>query len=136
MKVFLDTNIFLDTIVRRDKREDNENAFRLLKIAALDGFEFYISPITVSNSFYILRKETDVAATIGNRLGNIHILPMDDKDVRYALSGHITDMEDAMQVSCADRGGCDIILTRDSRHFADSPVPAFSPAEFLARLNV
>lgn len=135
MKVFLDTNIFLDMIVLRDNRTDNENAALILKIASLDEFEFFISPITVSNSFYISRKDSNVFEKISRKLEHIHILPMDERDVLFAVNSNMPDKEDAMQISCADRGGCDIILTRDSKHFSKSPIPVLTPAAFLERIQ-
>jgi len=135
MKVFLDTNIFLDMIVLRDKRIDNENAALILKIANLDDFDFCISPITVSTSFYISRKDSNAFEKIGNRLKYMQVLPMDERDVSFAMSSDIPDKEDAMQISCAERGECEIILTRDSKHFSKSPIQVLSPTEFLTRIR-
>lgn len=134
MKVFLDTNVFLDMIVRRDNFGDNINAARLFEIASMKEFEFFISPITVSNSFYILRADSSATEKIQARLERIGVLPMDRTDVCFALTGGLPDKEDAMQISCADRGGCEAIITRDARHFSESPVPVFSPEEFLSWL--
>lgn len=135
MKVFLDTNIFLDMIVLRENRTDNENALFLLKIASLDEFDFCISPITVSTSFYISRKDPNAIEKIGDKLKRMKILSMDEQDVLFAMGSNMPDKEDAMQISCADRGGCDIIVTRDTKHFETSPIPALSPNDFLARLR-
>jgi len=65
----------------------------------------------------------------------MHILPMDRRDVRFAMDSNIPDKEDAMQISCAQRGECEIILTRDSKHFTESALPVLTPAEFLARIQ-
>jgi len=135
MRVFLDTNIFLDMILMRDNRIDNENAAFILMIAELDDFDFFVSPITVSTSFYISRKYSNASEIIDDKLKHMHILPMDRRDVRFAMGSNIPDKEDAMQISCAQRGECEIILTRDSKHFTESALPVLTPAEFLARIQ-
>lgn len=135
MKVFLDSNIFLDMIVLRDNPIDNENAAVILKISTLDDFDFYISPITVSTSFYVSRKDSKAIEKIGNKLKYLHVLPIDERDVNFAMNSNMPDKEDAMQISCAERGDCEIILTRDTRHFSESPVPAMSPTEFLSKIR-
>lgn len=134
MKVFLDTNVFLDMIVRRDNIGDNINAARLFELASMKEFDFFISPITVSNAFYIMRADSSASDKIQARLERIGVLPMDHSDVGFALYSGLPDKEDAMQISCAERGGCDVIVTRDARHFSESPVPVFSPVEFLSKL--
>jgi len=135
MKVFLDTNIFLDMIIQREDHTFNEKAAILFKLALMEEFDFYVSPITVSNSFYITRKDENSLTVIKNRLGRMKVLPIDEQDVLYAMDGTFPDKEDAMQISCALRAGCDIIISRDSRHFLNSPVPMLSPSEFLSRLQ-
>jgi len=60
---------------------------------------------------------------------------MDERDVNFAMNSNIPDKEDAMQISCAERGDCEIILTRDSKHFSESPIPVLSPSDFLSRIQ-
>jgi len=134
MKIFLDSNIFIDMLVPRENSEDNMNAAKLLKLSALEDFDFFVSPITVSVGFYVTRKDTGAVEKIHSRLQNMSVLPMDSSDVRFALESELPDKEDAMQMSCADRAGCELIITRDSRHFQNSPLPVMSPATFLSRL--
>jgi len=136
MRVFLDSNVFLDMIVLRDNRIDNENAAIILKISTLEEFDFYISPITVSTSFYLSRKDSKAFEKIENKLKYLHVLPMDERDVYFAMNSNMPDKEDAMQISCAERGECEIILTRDSKHFSESPVPVLSPSDFLSRIQL
>jgi hypothetical protein len=43
--------------------------------------------------------------------------------------------EDAVVAAIAQREKADFIVTRNGRHFRNSPVPAVSPADFLALLE-
>jgi hypothetical protein len=46
----------------------------------------------------------------------------------------IGDFEDSVVAAVAEAAGCDHILTRNVQDFADSPVPAISPTDFLRGL--
>jgi PIN domain-containing protein len=44
-----------------------------------------------------------------------------------------SDFEDAVVASAAEASGCEIIITRNIGDFADAPIPAVTPEEFLVR---
>ena len=44
------------------------------------------------------------------------------------------DIEDAHQVQSALEGPCDLIVTRNCKDFAASPIPVISPEDFLSRV--
>ena len=43
------------------------------------------------------------------------------------------DFEDAMQVAAADMAKVDFIITRNTKDFKNSPIPAMDPGEFVKR---
>ena len=136
MKIYLDTNVFLDMIAPRDNRQDNVNALRLLKLAETGKFRFCINPVTVSTAYYVLRKDTGAAKRIQKTLEPLSIVPVAEDDVRFSLFfDYYTDKEDAMHMSCAGNSGCELILSSNTKHFAGSPVPCLTPEEFLSRLR-
>ena len=45
------------------------------------------------------------------------------------------DFEDAVLVKCAQRVGCDYIITRNSLDFKESSIPAVTPEKFLKEEN-
>ena len=55
-------------------------------------------------------------------------------DVLQSLSSDISDFEDAVMVETAKRASVDCIVTRNQKDYAKSPVPVFSPGEFLEHL--
>lgn len=135
MKVFLDTNVFLDMLVRRDDISCNENALTLLQIARSSKFEFCVSPLTVATTYYVARHTEDLAGRMKEILSRMTILPVGEDQVRFSVFFDYPDREDSMQMSCALDGGCDVILTRNMDHFRGSPVFACSPAEFIGRVS-
>ncbi|MCL1843449.1 MAG: PIN domain-containing protein, partial [Defluviitaleaceae bacterium] len=52
-------------------------------------------------------------------------------DVSFALASDITDLEDAVVSFAAKRIKADYIVTRNTKDFTNSPVPAMTPADFL-----
>ena len=56
------------------------------------------------------------------------------KDLQTALPSEIDDYEDAVQVIQALAAKVDVIVTRDVRDFANSPIRVLSPAEFVKGL--
>ncbi len=54
--------------------------------------------------------------------------------VRQALLIPMRDFEDALQVAAALTGGAEVIVTRNRRDFARSPLPAVTPSQFLRKI--
>lgn len=135
MKVYLDTNVFLDMIMPRDCRQYNVNALKILKLAETGKFRFCINPLTVSTAYYVLRKDAGAAKRIQKLLESLNIVPVAENDVRFSVFFDYTDREDAMHMSCAGSSGCELILTRNPKHYEGSPVPFLTPEEFLSRLR-
>ena len=133
MKVLLDTDVLLDVAMARMPHV-------LASEAVLDWCEAHPSSTFVawhslSNLFYILRR--DPGSTIARRfvqelLEYAEVVPTGTADAKHALALPMPDLEDALQAAAAIRGGVDVIVTRNLAHFGGSPIPAKSPAEFLA----
>ena len=52
-------------------------------------------------------------------------------DIHTALSREMQDFEDAVVDAVAERNEADCILTRNTKDFAGSIVPAVTPSDFL-----
>jgi len=64
----------------------------------------------------------------------IDILPMDVSQLNAALSHEVKDYEDMLQYQCAIAGGCDVIVsnnTRDYREFCK--IPVMTSRDFLLK---
>ena len=133
-KLFLDTNIIIDIIVR--KYDDNIGT-QLLVEAEKRKMTFYISFLTVANFAYIHRKMTMNELTNHIRLicETFHIIPNDKTQLLQAVSLNPKDYEDAVQYATAVSAGCDCILTRNAKDFPFATIPVLSPQEFLATLT-
>lgn len=131
-KIFLDTNVVLDAFL--PDRPYSEASKQILSFGS-ETTRLYLSSLSVANVAFILRKNLgkEKAMDIVKLLFKDHfVLPVDDMDVYKALRSDCPDFEDAMQISCADYKDCDCIITGNVKHFKGySPIPVFSPEEFL-----
>lgn len=134
MKLFIDTNVVLDTCL--PARPGKQKSEEVLSLENPADTRIYMSSLTVANAAYFLRKHAGKAhaADVISRLFREHfVLPVTDMNVYDALRSDCPDFEDALQISCADYGDCDCIITNNVKGFrGHSPLPVFSPEEFLA----
>ncbi|MDR1861840.1 MAG: PIN domain-containing protein [Candidatus Ancillula sp.] len=135
MRVLLDTNIILDEILKREPFYDD--AVEVLRIC--ESKNPSLAPHTVSNIFYIVRRELsteETKTTIRKLLRFVDVIPIGYPEIMAALDHEtIVDFEDALQDVCADEYDAEYIISRDSNGFAGSKVPIISPSDFIAMFN-
>lgn len=137
MRVFLDTNILLDVLMNRPGLVDESEA-AILRCEAL-GVQMFVAWHGLATAYYLLRRgrtEPEAMQEVDRILAWAHVASAGDAEARRARSLGFTDFEDALQAASAEACGAEWILTRDLTGFASSPVPALSPADFLARFPV
>jgi predicted nucleic acid-binding protein len=135
-KLFLDTNIVLDVILGRE--EFVENALKVLTLIDRERFKGYISSLSCSNIYYITAKHFNKLTAL-KKLEHfrvrIQIADVGAKVIDLALSSDFEDFEDAVQYYSALETNCDIIITRNKKHYNASLIPVFTPKEFLRYLE-
>ena len=133
-KVFIDTNVLIDFIL---EREGAKNAADILQLGEEKKIRTAASFLTMANTAYIIRKsrtQTELYALLADLSDMIEILPMDERQFKDALDRPASDFEDVLQYECAKAHGCDVIVTRNSRHFPFAQISVLSPAEFLGQM--
>lgn len=131
MKILLDTNIVVDYILRRQPFE--ENAVQIFNKIAQSQCDAFLTSNVLTDIYYIERKQfsvEDAKSAILSILGLIQVMPVDGQDCRKALVSPITDFEDALLVTCAERSGINYIVTRDAELLRECEL-AIAPADFL-----
>ena len=141
MRVLLDTNIIVDVLQRRDPwRKDGEKIFIA---AALKQITACVTSKQIADIHYLTKKTLkgqkqadDLSKQIICKLlAFIELVDARAVDCQSAIGIDNDDFEDAMLITCAARESMDYIITRNSEHFAPSPVPAISPAGFVKLLH-
>lgn len=136
MRVLLDTNVVLDLVLKRPDffAEANELFLRLQNLE----YDGYVSSITPVNTFYTTKKElskADAFTAVEDLLAVVEICPADKSTMLSAFSLGFTDYEDAVQCASAVAAGLDAIVTRNTKDYANSPIPVYLPSQFLELLD-
>lgn len=132
MVVLVDTNILIDFLLTREPYFKASS--ELITKCAGGEIEGYIAFHSIPNLWYILRKApeekrrdwlTDLCSFL--RVGGA----THEDVVRAIKMKEFRDFEDCLQDRCAESAGADYIITRNTKDFEGSSVPALTPEEFL-----
>ena len=132
MLLLLDINIILDVVFQRP----GEPASSALIGSCNEQHEAWLAWHSVATLAYLIERERNPAVArelVTGLLSWARVATTGHQDAIQALQLPMSDFEDALQVSAAQACGADYIITRNGRDFVQSPLPALSPEEFLAR---
>ena len=136
MVILIDTNVILDHFIPRQPFADI--ADEILNLCFQQKCNGYIATHSVTNIFYILRKQ--FSPSVRKKLlmelcEFIEVAGIQKKQVIDALGDEkFEDLEDRLQVECARIIVADYIVTRNLADFSASPVPAILPEDFLKKM--
>ncbi len=134
MNVFIDTNVIIDVLDRRDKFF--EASSNVLSLGAENKITLYATALTMANCIYILRKPLgyeNALACVNALKEYIHISPLTQTEFDQAFSELSPDAEDMLQYYSAKAAECEIVITRNGKHFPSTGLPILTPTEFLKR---
>ena len=72
---------------------------------------------------------------LNSLLSIVSMLDSTAVDVFHALSSETTDFEDAVMIETAIRSKVDCIITRNTKDYRKSPVPVYTPDDFMKALE-
>ncbi len=134
MKVFLDTNVLIDYLNKREPFfADASQVLDLCISGQVDGI---LSSLSIINAVYIMRKAYTRESLLlkANWLTKqFKVSPIDKQIIEKAIAAQPTDFEDAVQYHSALQAKADLIISRDTKGFAEFDLPVMTPAEFIAR---
>ncbi|MEP6668636.1 MAG: PIN domain-containing protein [Chthoniobacter sp.] len=111
-----------------------EGSKRALEKCEAESHEMLISWHTLSNLFYILRRDRGAEKTVEflrHLLSISHVAPVGHADALRAVASGLKDFEDALQLSAAESCRADAILTRNKADFGNSSnIAVLTPEEF------
>jgi predicted nucleic acid-binding protein len=132
-RIFLDTDVIIDFLIDR-KPFSREVAvlFTLVDERKLKG---YVSSLTFSNLYYVLRKYEShhkVISKLESLANLLDIIKVDQDTIKNALDSQFLDFEDSIQYYCAFLSKkVDVIITRNTRDYKKALLPVMTPAECL-----
>lgn len=130
MRVLIDTNVVLDFLQEREPFvDDAAKIFAKIDAGELEGF---ISAITITNIYYIIRKVSGKIAAqdaLAQIMTDLHICAVDRGILEQAIALNFQDFEDAVQCACAIANEVDAIVTRDTSGFVNAEILVIAPGE-------
>jgi len=134
-KILLDSDVILDFFL--DRKPFSEDAAIILTRCELKEIQGYVTPVIISNTYYLLKKNSTHEKVIENLKGLIAIvdvLMMDKEIIVNELNSLFTDFEDALQNFSAVKSlTIDFIITRNPKDYKFSTLPVFTPETYLKK---
>ena len=133
MRVFLDTNVILDLILRRVGYDD---AALIMQKSENGEYSLFTSSLSMVNIAYILRKyyRGESLYHLLEELGDIiDVITVSSEAYHKALQSRALDFEDAIQLFSAIESDMDCIVTRNAQDFIFDKLPIYTPFDFLNR---
>lgn len=135
-RVFIDTNIFLDILFRREQFVDD--ALSIFDMAVDGQIVLLISDLSIANIKYITRKEisTEEFYNLIQIFRPIFtIVPLGAEVIDKAISLQASDFEDALQYFSAVQAGADCLVTRNIKDFAFANMEVFDSKTFVDKYH-
>ena len=131
MIVFIDTNIILDVILKR--QPFYTDSYAVLERIIEDDMTAYVSASCITDIFYIAEKviknSSTTKAALTKLLTFIDVVSITKADILKALKSELDDFEDALQIHCALKIKASHIITRDTRINGDF-IKIIAPSSF------
>jgi predicted nucleic acid-binding protein len=127
MKLFLDTNIFLDLLLQREGAEQAETLLNAIEIGLHDGI---VLDITLVNIDYVAKRQNvDAKLFLSLIIKHFKVVGMNNALSLEALEIESSDFEDALQFVAAKSEGCEAIISNDKRFYSHN-IPVVTSSDF------
>ena len=137
MRALIDTCVIVDALQSREPF--CEDARKIFLLAANRQFVGCLTAKSSTDIYYLTRRATHREQTARDVLNKLFDLfegvDTASMDCRRAIPSEVPDYEDAVMIETALRTEADCIVTRNGRDFMKSPLPVFSPDEFIKKLE-
>ena len=130
MKIFVDTNIFLDLILKREYFYD---ALLIHNAVEKKVFLGVVLDITILNIDYVAKKQVaDIKDFLSLVIQNFTLVGLSNEMVQKSLKIDNDDLEDTLQYLSAKNAECECIITNDKR-FYKADIKVLSSSEFVEK---
>ena len=137
MKIFVDTNIFIDILLERKPFCDHSTL--LYKLCENGVAEGYIAPITINNIYYICKKAHNlplIKTFLAKISKDFTIAKMDETVIERVNRLPIADYEDALQYAMALQVGALYLVTRNLKDYKNvSHIRVCTPEALIEQLS-
>ena len=131
--ILIDTDVILDFFF--DRTPFSEDATGILSMCESGDVNGYLTPVIISNTYYLLRRTSGhrkVIEKLNQLMTILKILYMDKDSVMSALRSDFKDFEDALQNYAAENSGIiDVIVTRNVKDYSKSKIGVMTPKNYV-----
>lgn len=136
-RILIDTNVVLDYILTREPFY--EDAKRIVSVCVDGKVKGCIAAHSISNMFFILRKDYDAKERREILLNLCSIFDIEGIDMMKLIAGlqneEFSDFEDCLQMEFAKSYGAGYIVTRNLDDYRVSVIKAILPKNYLEMLK-
>ncbi len=128
MKIFVDTNVFLDFALDRGYADEAEHILNLIESGQ---FTAYVADITLINIAYVARKQNGSNKRLLHFITkHFTVVGAENREFEQALALDNKDLEDNIQVVLAENATCQMIITNDLA-FPKEKIDVISSVDFV-----
>ena len=131
IKVYIDTNVYLNSLQERDK----EISKKVLTFLEERDIKIFVNDLSIINIHYITRKSMSkelIKSELKKILSKHSVVPIDKFIIENSLDSEFKDFEDGVQFFCAKRVEADLIITNNPKDFKESDIKIMTPLEFYS----
>ncbi len=131
IKVYIDTNVYLNSLQERDK----EISKKVLIFLEKRDIKIFVNDLSIINIHYITRKSINreiIKTELKKILSKHGLVPIDKFIIENSLDSEFKDFEDGVQYFCAKRVEADLIITNNPKDFKNSDIKIMTPVEFYS----
>jgi predicted nucleic acid-binding protein len=135
-KVFIDSDIILDLLLRRDPFA--LSAAELFELGSNTTVQLYTTAVILSNVFYVLRKSSGnekAKKRLYDLRSIVHILPIDEKIVDFGLASEFSDFEDSLHYFAAKENEIPVLITRNTKDYKVKDMAVQTAEEYIKSCN-
>jgi predicted nucleic acid-binding protein len=133
LALLIDTDVLIDLLTKRGPFAKNAEA--ILRICKNNKARGFIAAHSITNIFYLMRKDYSVAERkelLRNLLETLSVVEINASLINtILLNDDFDDIEDCLQAECARVMNADYIVTRNIKDYSLSAVPAILPEDLL-----
>lgn len=134
---FLDTNVIIDFIA--DRKPFSKAAARLFDYSEKDKVKIFISSLSYSNIYYVVKKATshkEMISILRELESMTETIDVTKSIIKSSLSSDFKDFEDAIQYFTAiSNKKTTAIVTRDTKDYKNSQLAVLSPEEAVSLIE-
>jgi predicted nucleic acid-binding protein len=135
--LFIDTDVIIDFLI--DRKPHSREAAIIFTLIEQKKIKGYVSSLTFSNLYYVLRKvesHNKVITKLDSISRLLTILKVDQQTIKDAIASGFQDFEDSIQYNCAiDFKKIDVLITRNTKDYKNPEIPVMTPADYLKTVS-